>query len=250
MPAELAALILAAGAGTRLRPLTNVRPKALCPVNNVPLVDAAIAIASEHSDGIAVNVHHGRDQMVEHLTGRVHLSIEERAGLGSAGAVGAAREWIDGRNLLVVNADRWHEDDLRRLVEGWSGTTARLLCIRDSEHADFDGMRFAGASLLPWQVARTLAAEPSGLRERAWDPLRAEGRLEIVISDVPFYDCGTPADYHRANMAASRGRNVIGEGATVEGEIVRCVLWPGVRVEARERLSDAIRAADEITVFV
>jgi len=103
MPAELAALILAAGAGTRLRPLTNVRPKALCPVNNVPLVDAAIAIATEHTDRVGVNVHHGRDQMVEHLSGRVHLSIEQQAGLGSAGAVGAAREWIDGRNLLIVD---------------------------------------------------------------------------------------------------------------------------------------------------
>ena len=247
---ELAAVILAAGAGTRLQPLTFVRPKALCPVNNMPLVDAAIDVARRHTDLIAVNVHHGREQMIEHLSERVHLSIEEPRALGSAGALGALREWIDGRDVLIVNADRWHADDLGTLVHGWNGATARLLCVEEPDHDDFEGLRFAGASLLPGREARTIRPERSGLREIVWNRLRAEGRLEVLRSDVPFYDCGTPEDYHRANMAASGGHNVIGAGATVEGEIARCVLWPGVRVEPGERLSDAIRASAEITVFV
>ena len=57
---ELAAVVLAAGAGTRLRPLTDILPKALCPVDNVALVDLAIDRVRPLTQRIAVNVHHGR----------------------------------------------------------------------------------------------------------------------------------------------------------------------------------------------
>ena len=57
---ELAAVVLAAGAGTRLRPLTWLRPKALCPVENVPLVDLTVGWARVITSAVAVNVHHGR----------------------------------------------------------------------------------------------------------------------------------------------------------------------------------------------
>ena len=74
---ELAAVVLAAGAGTRLRPLTWLRPKALCPVENVPLVDLAVGWARTVTGAVAVNIHHGRAALESHLVGRVHLSIEE-----------------------------------------------------------------------------------------------------------------------------------------------------------------------------
>ena len=60
MADSLAAVVLAAGAGARLRPLTRIRPKALCPVANVPLVDGAIDRARHVTPSVAVNVHHGR----------------------------------------------------------------------------------------------------------------------------------------------------------------------------------------------
>ena len=84
---DLAAVVLAAGAGTRLRPLTWLRPKALCPVENVPLVDFAIGWARAVTSAVAVNVHHGRQLMESHLSGRVHLSVEEPEVLGTAGGV-------------------------------------------------------------------------------------------------------------------------------------------------------------------
>src|SRR2546425_8932391 len=85
---ELAAVVLAAGAGTRLRPLTWLRPKALCPVENVPLVDLAVGSARTVTGAVAVNVHHGRAALESHLAGRVHLSIEEPEALGTAGGGG------------------------------------------------------------------------------------------------------------------------------------------------------------------
>src|SRR5690349_194199 len=124
---DLAAVVLAAGAGTRLRPLTLVRPKALCPVDNVPLVDLAIGSASTVAEAIAVNVHHGRPVMESHLAGRVHLSIEEREALGTAGGVANLKDWVGGRNALVLNADAWHDADLVAFVRGWDGERVRLL---------------------------------------------------------------------------------------------------------------------------
>ena len=56
-------------------------------------------------------------------------------------------------------------------------------------------------------------------------------------------DCGTPADYLRANLVASGGEPVVEPGADVQGELVRSVVWAGERVGPEERLVDAVRAA-------
>src|SRR5687767_16032024 len=93
----VAGVVLAAGRGTRLRPLTGLRPKALCPVGNVPLVDLALERVRPAVTAVAVNLHHGRDALDAHLAGDVHRSVEEDEPLGTAGALGQLRGWIDGR---------------------------------------------------------------------------------------------------------------------------------------------------------
>ena len=84
-------VVLAAGRGTRLRPLTRLRPKALCPVGNVPLVDLALERVRPAVDEVAVNLHHGRRTLDRHLAQDVHRSIEEDEPLGTAGALGNLR---------------------------------------------------------------------------------------------------------------------------------------------------------------
>src|SRR5436305_9855559 len=147
---DLAAVVLAAGAGTRLRPLTWLRPKALCPVDNVPLVDLAIGQARTVTTSVAVNCHHGRELMEAHLAGRVHLSVEEPEALGTAGALGALRDWIDGRGVLVLNADAWHEADLAAFAAGWDGDRIRLLTVIDAVNGTWGDHHYAGAALMPW----------------------------------------------------------------------------------------------------
>ena len=66
---SLAGVVLAAGPGTRLLPLTRLRPKALCPVANVALVDLALARARSATADVAANVHHHRE-MLEDLHAR------------------------------------------------------------------------------------------------------------------------------------------------------------------------------------
>lgn len=243
---------MAAGAGTRLRPLTNLRPKALCPVNNRFLVDLAVERARAVTPHVAVNVHHRRDLMEAHLRGKVHLSIEEREALGTAGGLGFLREWIAGRPVFLQNVDAWHDSDIAALLlDKWDEERPRLLVVRDEERPDFDHRwRYAGAALLPWWTIRELEPEPSGLWEVSWRELRRKGMLDLIRLDGAFFDCGTPADYLAANLVASGGESVIGPGAVVEGEVVRSVVWSGAIVARGERLEHAIRATHDVTVRV
>lgn len=245
---DLVAVVLAAGAGRRLRPLTDVLPKALCPVNNVALVDLALGRARTATTDIAVNVHHGRELMEQHLAGRARLSVEEPEPLGTAGALGLLRSWIDGRPVLVLNSDAWTRHTPSDLVTGWDGERVRLLTVRDPRRGDFGPLRYAGAALMPWPVVATLEPEPSGLYETTLKHLDAGGLLDLVVTAEPFFDCGTSSEYLAANMAASGGTSVVGPGAIVHGDLVRSVVWPGGVVGSGERLVDSIRVGAELTV--
>ena len=240
--------MLGAGAGTRLRPLTNLRPKVLCPVGGVPLVDGAIARVSAVTDAVAVNVHHGRDQLEAHLDGRVHLSFEEHEALGTAGGVAHLRRWLDGRGALVVNGDTWSTVDLSPLVADWDGEAIRVLVTGDE--AVLGPRSGIAGSLLPPSVIAALVDEPSGLYEVCWQPALAAGRLEVVAAGGPFVAVDRPSDYLAANLLSSGGESVIGAGAVVEGEVTRCVLWPGAMVRRSESLVDAIRCDGRTTVLV
>lgn len=242
--------MLAAGAGTRLRPLTWLRPKALCPVGNVPLVDHAVRRLEAVTGSVAVNAHHGRRMLEAHLSGRVHLSVEEGEVLGTAGALGRLRPWVDGRPTLLANADAFHEADLVAFASRWDGESVRLLCVRDPERGDFGDLRYAGAALLPWRVVRDLPDEPAGLYRLVFAPAMEEGRLDLVAHDGPYFDCGTPASYLAANLFVSGGEPVVGAGAVVEGSVARSVVWPGATVRRGERLVHAVRASDDLTVLV
>jgi MurNAc alpha-1-phosphate uridylyltransferase len=244
---ELAGVVLAAGEGRRLRPLSDVRPKALCTVAERPLLEWAVGRLRPYVAEVAVNAHAHLDQMRSWLTAHdVHPSVEPGRARGTAGALGVLRDWIAGRPVMVTNADAWYAQAMgpvvRELVDGWDGERPRLLCVRDGDGV-FDGRRYVGTALLPWWSVRDLPSEPAGLYEVSWRALHREGRLDVVVTDVPAVDCGTPADYLRANMLASGGQPVVEDGAQVDGALVRSVVWAGEAVAAGETLVDAVRAA-------
>lgn len=248
---QLAGVVLAAGEGRRLRPLTVVRPKALCTVAGRPLLEGAVQrlrpYVAQGPDGIAVNAHAHVDLMRAWLDAHdVHPSIEPGEARGTAGALGLLRDWLAGRPVMLTNADAWYPPEMSEvlpgLVAGWDGERPRLLCVPDSEGV-FDGLRYVGTALLPWWSVRDLSPEPSGLYEVSWRDLHAQGRLDLVTTDVAVVDCGTPADYLRANLLASGGAAVVEPGARVEGTVVRSVVWAGETVAADESLVDAVRAA-------
>jgi len=255
----LAGVVLAAGAGTRLAPLTTLRPKALCPVGGVPLLDLALdrLRAATGADGpgvLAVNAHHHAEQVAAHVAGRAHVSVERPQALGTAGALGALRTWLAGRDVLVTNADSYLPDGLalpggKPFSGGWDGGRCRLACILvgAGERADFRlpdgrGVRYVGAALLPGALVARLAATPSGLYEVLWRGEAERGALDLQVIEGSAVDCGTVADYLRANLRASGGASVVGVGADVRGRLTRSVVWDGAHVGADEHLVDVVRA--------
>jgi hypothetical protein len=115
---------------------------------------------------------------------------------------------------------------------------------------DFGPRAQVVASLLPWRDVERLEPRPTGLYEVCWRPAQEEGRLDVAWHAGKFFDCGTPARYLAANMAASDGRSVVGRGAQVEGTLELSVVWPGAVVRPHEHLSRAIRADERLTVLV
>jgi MurNAc alpha-1-phosphate uridylyltransferase len=251
----LAGVVLAAGAGTRLRPLTDLRPKALCPVGTVPLVDLALArlapLTGTGPDAVAVNAHAFAAAVAEHVAERAHVSVETAEALGTAGALGALREWICSRPVVLTNADAYLPRGLGRLAAGWDGERSRLLCSVVPGAGDFPsirhGLRYVGACLLGWRSVRSLAATPSGLYEVLWRAQADRGAVELVTlgevgAGAVAIDCGTPADYLWANLHASGGQSVVDPAAVVDGVVERCVVWDGAYVGPDEHLVDVIRA--------
>lgn len=274
---DLCAVVLAAGEGQRLRPLTARMPKALCPVGNVPLLDRALArLAGLGLAGpgvVAVNASYLGGQVVAHVGGRAHVSVEPDGPLGTAGGIGNLRDWIGGRGVLVGNADAYLADpervpgaDIAALVEGWDGETVRLLgtpIASASGPSGFSGHRFAGFSLLPWRYVRDLPPAKAELVKAVWRPAEADGALDVVAYPGTYLDTGTPGDYLAANLHAAGGgalvdpaatvtgrvtRSVVGAGATVAGDVTDCVVWPGGYVAETERLTHAVRAGRDLTV--
>lgn len=243
--------MLGAGAGVRLRPLTNLRAKVLCPVGDLALVDHALARFEGVTDSLAVNVHHHRALVEGHLAGRVHLSIEPEQALGTAGAIGQLRDWIDHRPVVVVNGDTYCPSSVAQVLEGWDGERLRVLVAGGSGGHLGPHSEIAGA-VLPWSEVVTLAPVPTGLYERSWVRAAQEGRLEVIElpADAICIDCGTPAQYLAANLQWSGGASVVGKGALVEGSIDQCVIWPGAHVLPTEKLTRAIRAHEHVTVLV
>jgi NDP-sugar pyrophosphorylase family protein len=279
-PDEVCGVVLAAGNGIRLRPLTELRPKPLCPVGNLPLLDWALrrlaAVGLSGAGAVAVNASYLADQVAVHVGAAVHLSREVPAPLGTSGAIAQLRSWAGGRGVLVTNSDAFLAADpahaaaeptaeLAGLLADWDGQTVRLLGVpAPGPHVfNFGGHVFAGACLLPWDVVAGLPEGPSDLVHTAWRPAERAGRLEVIEFPGTYLDTGTPADYLTANLLAAEGGNlvapeamvkgelhraVVGAGATVLGRVTRGVVWPGAWVGEDEHLVDAVRAGRDLTV--
>jgi NDP-sugar pyrophosphorylase family protein len=268
----ICAVVLAAGEGHRLRPLTERLPKALCPVGNVPLLDLALArmaaLGFAGPGQLAVNACYLADQVAAAVGDRAHLSVEPGpAPLGTSGGVGRLRDWIAGRGVLVGNADAYLSGgDLSPLLAGWDGRSTRLLGVPGGR-PEFGRHRFAGLSLLPWSRVARLTEQPTDLVHTVWRPAEAAGELTVIEYAGSYLDTGTPADYLAANLHAAGDigsglvatdavvtgaveHSIIGARARVAGTVKRCVVWPDAEVGPDEHLIDAIRYGSTGTLAV
>jgi mannose-1-phosphate guanylyltransferase len=117
------AFLLAAGLGTRLRPITDSVPKCLLRIGGVPLLDIWLdGLARCGVDEVLVNTHHLAHLVHAHVASRVgppavHL-VNELELLGSAGTLRANRDFVAGEKMfLAINADNLTDFDTRVLID-------------------------------------------------------------------------------------------------------------------------------------
>jgi mannose-1-phosphate guanylyltransferase len=117
------AFLLAAGVGSRLRPITDTLPKCMVVVDDRPLLDVWLdAFDRAGIDEVLVNLHHLPDVVRRHIAARhrppVVRAFFEPELLGSAGTLAANRQWVDGEEMfLACYADNLTDFDLRSLID-------------------------------------------------------------------------------------------------------------------------------------
>ncbi|WP_336055025.1 nucleotidyltransferase family protein [Nitratireductor sp. CH_MIT9313-5] len=132
------AMVLSAGLGMRMRPLTEHTPKPLIKVGGKPLIDWGLdTLQAAGVSRTVVNVHHLAEQMEAHLAGRrsptVTISDEREKLLDSAGGLVKALPLLGNEPCYILNADTFWLDEeglnLRRLARAWDPTRMDMLLL-------------------------------------------------------------------------------------------------------------------------
>ncbi len=222
--APTTAMVLAAGLGTRMRPLTNDRPKALVEVAGRPLIDHVLdRLGDAGVDRAVVNVHYFADRLETHLSGRsdrpeIVISDERAELLETGGGLKKARALLGEEPVWVANIDSvWTErrSALRALAELWDPErmdVALLLAPLDRSlgfegsgdvFMDLDGrLRFRGdAPSAPYAYMGVHITKPQVVDEgpdgpfslsEIWRRLAREGRLFGAVMDGFWMHVGDP----------------------------------------------------------
>lgn len=218
------AMLLAAGLGTRMRPITDTLPKPLVRIAGRTMLDRGLdALQRAGVDEVVVNVHHLADQIVAHLAGRAAprtiVSDEREALLDSAGGIVAALSLLGPDPFYLVNADTfWIDagrDNLAELALAWDAARMDiLLMLASPENATGHGARtdflvdgqgrlarnpsqqpggliYAGAAIVDPGIFAGAQAEPHSLN-LYFDRAIAAGRLFGMVMSGHWITVGTP----------------------------------------------------------
>ncbi|MEM7488308.1 MAG: nucleotidyltransferase family protein [Pseudomonadota bacterium] len=210
-------MVFAAGLGTRMRPLTDDRPKALVEVAGRPLLDHALEQVAGPGP-VVVNAHHHAGQVAAHLAGRDVTVLEEQpAPLETGGGLRNARAHLGPDPVLTMNADAvWTGPLARATLEAeWRDHMEGLLLLVPATRAinhpgqDFamtpdgrltrDGrdMAYTGAGLLRTDGLDGITTRAFSLWE-LWRPMLERGTLHGIAHPGHWADVGTPAGIARA----------------------------------------------------
>jgi len=266
------ALVLTAGHGTRLRPLSDVRAKPAIPVAGEPMIRRIIRwLVSQGVTDLVLNLHHRPETLAgvvgdgQDLGAQVRYSWEQPRVLGSAGGPRLALPLLDAETFLIVNGDTLTDLDLGAIVaahvesralvtlalvpnrefDRYGGVTLDasdrvtgfVLCGPAAEGSwHYVGIQVAHASVFadiePHVPARTIGG--------VYDALIAArpGAVRGFKCDAEFWDVGTVSDYWRTSAAFMRqeGRtgSPAGRGARIDpsARIEDAILWDDVEVGA------------------
>ncbi|SKB53695.1 nucleotidyltransferase family protein [Sphingopyxis flava] len=230
------AMVMAAGLGKRMRPLTAARPKPLVRVAGKALIDHSLdRIEAAGIPHVVVNVHYLADALEAHLAAQkrrftIAISDERDQLLETGGGMVKALPLLTGDPILIVNSDNiWTdgpEDSICHLAHHWDGERmdALLLLIRQASargHSGQGDFHMDGAGRLtrrkPGRVApfvytgiqlispRLLAGAPEGpfSTNILWNRAIAAQRLFGVSHMGQWFDVGTPASIAPTEAALS-----------------------------------------------
>jgi mannose-1-phosphate guanylyltransferase len=254
---DLDALILAAGYGTRLRPLTEDVPKALLPIYGRPLLGLLVERFLEASPAhrnvrvrrVVVNGHHHADQVEIFLRsigipGRVHFSFEPEI-LGSGGALRKAAPYLATDPFIVVNGDALLDLPLTRAIEAHrrSGCLATMVMTRSpilpnvrveagrvteilAEPHPRGDYTFTGFHLVSQRLLEMIPASGFHAITETYRTLAAAGRIGAVVwpseGEIPFMTVDTPESYLEAHrLCKGEGARALGFPALAEVERIR-----------------------------
>lgn len=210
-----AAMIFAAGFGTRMRPLTEDRPKPLVSLSGRPMIDRAIDLARDAgARTVVANLHYKADMLRDHLDGSGIALVEERPDiLDTGGGLRNALPHLGSGPVWTLNPDAvWQgPNPLRLAVERWDPARmdALLVCVPPDRArgrqggGDFsvavDGRVSRGGEAIYGGAAIVATDRLAEIEEcvfslnRLWDLLIADGRCFACLYPGQWCDVGHPA---------------------------------------------------------
>ncbi len=247
-------MILAAGYGTRLRPLTYTVPKPMVRIGNRPLIGYAVEnFLRAGVDEIVVNLHHLPETierfLVDRYAGkcRLHFSLETEI-LGTGGGVRNVRPLLESESeFYLVNGDTVQFPPYERLRERRQEVDAlAALTLRHPPAGDrftavyYDNRRitgfgsgsgeplmFSGAHLISSRIFQRLPdTEFSGIVNDVYQPMIAGGEEAVVavVDDGPWFDIGTPQRYISAASTVldmtMKGEVEVERGSRIAGDSI------------------------------
>lgn len=229
-------MVLAAGLGTRMRPITNSTPKPLVEIGGKALIDHALdRLAEAGVQSAVVNVHHFADQIVDHLAKRqqpiVTISDERAELLETGGGVVKALPALGSQPFMVMNSDSfWTEgarSNLTALAAEWDGTRMdTLLMLTPTDAAvGYDGRGDffmddtgrlsprSGADAAPYVYTGVGITNPTAMFANApegpfslnilIERISDAGRLYGMTMEGTWFHVGTPAAIANAEQMLS-----------------------------------------------
>jgi MurNAc alpha-1-phosphate uridylyltransferase len=223
-------MILAAGRGERMRPLTNAMPKPLIPVAGRSMLDRAMARLAEHGvTQVVINVHHLGEQIARHVDGRATCIREERL-LETGGSVKNALSLLGEGPFFVLNGDGLWQDGripmLARMEAAWDPARMDALLLlhpldktigretrdrgdyflaadgraRHRGTADRAPYFFASVSICDSRLFGDSPDGPFSLL-KLWTRAEGQGRLQGLVHDGQWLHVGTAAALGEAERA-------------------------------------------------
>jgi mannose-1-phosphate guanylyltransferase len=273
------AMVLTAGLGSRLRPLSYVRAKPAVPVAGEALIRRIIRwLASHGVRALVLNLHY-RGETIRSEVGdgsdlgvSVRYSPEEEI-LGSAGGPRRALPLLGVDRFLLVNGDTLTDLDLAALARAHDTTGAKvtMALVRNPDPGKYGGVvlgregsvvafaragssasdthLFIGVQAVEASVFAGLPPDvPAETVAQVYPALIAAhpGSIRGFVCEASFFDIGTPADYLATALALARreGRDELpmGRGCRVDptARLLRTALWNDVRVDAGAVLVDCV----------